>query len=208
MTDLQEKRALYPRVSAIIAKQNDEFKNIPLETLANACLRGEKVHNYCAAWTRGLWVDDIEPEYKPYFDAFVEWANENIEDLIYPSTRLYDDIKLFTGEFDMIVKLKGSNKRVLMDIKTSNIKSKTWPVQLSAYDHLCKINGYEVDMIMNLHLKKTHAAIYQEKEGEKVLISPLQVKTAQIMHEDIAPYWEIFSSALACYDYFDRKEVK
>ena len=207
MTDLQEKRSLYPRVSNIISKQNDGFRNIPLETLANACLRGEKVHNYCSAWVRGLWVDDIEPEYKPYFDAFVEWAKSNVSDLIYPSTRLYDDEKMFTGEFDMIVKLKESNKIVLMDIKTSHTTSKTWPIQLSAYNHLCKINGYYIDTIMNLHLKKTHAALYQEKEGEKVLISPPQVQAIEIMHEDVAPYWGIFSSALACYDYFDRREV-
>jgi hypothetical protein len=132
----------------------------------------------------------------------------NIEECLHSSVRLYDDTLRFTGEFDMIVKLKGNNKIALLDIKTSYTTSKTWPVQLAAYSHLCRSNDYEFNTIMNIHLKKTHAALYEEKEGEKVLVSPPRVNARIIMHEDITPYWDIFSSALKCYDYFDRKEVK
>lgn len=208
MSDLDDKRALYPRVSDIISKQNEaELRSIPIETLANACIRGTKVHEYCTAYMKSLWIVDVEPEYKPYFDAFVRWSEENIECVLYTGIRLYDDVKRFTGEFDMIVKLKNS-KTMLLDIKTSASKSKAWPLQLAAYSHLCKINGYEFDDVCNLHLKKTVAPVYEEKEGEKVLISPPSVKPIVVEHGNITPHWEIFSSALKCYDYFDRKEAK
>lgn len=208
MSDLEIKRSLYPRVSDIIGKQNrDELRNIPLDTLANACIRGQKVHDYCTAWIKQLWIPDIEPEYEPYLEAFKKWACDNIEEGYYSAVRLYDDIKCFTGEFDMIVKLK-SGKMALLDIKTSSTRSKAWAVQLAAYSHLCKINGYEFDVIYNIHLKKKSAAIYEEKGGEKVLVSPPFIEVIEIMYGDISDYWEIFSSALKCYDYFDRKEIK
>ncbi len=209
MVDLTQKRALYPRVSDIISKQNaDAFRGISLEVMANACERGTKIHSYCTSWARSLWIDEIEPEYQPYYDAFVEWAEEHVEEVMHSSVRLYDDELKFTGEFDMIVKMKESKEMVLIDIKTSASTSKAWPLQLAAYGHLCNQNDYHFDRIMNVHLKKTKAAEYEENEGEKVMISPPQVKCCTKDHGEVTPYWEIFASALKCYDYFDRREVK
>jgi len=208
MDDLEQKRALYPRVSEIIGKQNGELRGISLEVLANAALRGERIHRYCTAWGRNLWIDEIEPEYQPYYDAFVAWATENVEEVLHSSVRLYDDELRFTGEFDMIVKMKISKEIVLLDIKTSATSSKAWPLQLAAYAHLCQQNGYHFESIMNVHLKKTKPAVFDEREGKKVLVSSPQVRCCTIDHGDFIPYWEIFASALKCYDYFDRKEVK
>jgi hypothetical protein len=59
-----------------------------------------------------------------------------------------------------------------------------------------------------VHLKKTKPAKYEEIEGQKVLVSPPHVKAIAIYHEDISEAWSIFSSALNCYDYFHRKELK
>jgi PD-(D/E)XK nuclease superfamily len=206
--ELEIKRASYPRVSEIIGKQNsEELRSVPIDTLANACIRGTKVHAYCTATMKGLWVSAIEDEYRPYVDAFLSWSNENVEEELFSSIRLCDDVKRFTGEFDMIVKLK-DGKRALLDLKTSSAKSKTWPVQLSAYVHLCKLNGYEFDEVYNIHLKKVKPAIFDENSEEKILISPPQVKACLIAYNDLTPYMEIFSSALACYDYFSRKEPK
>lgn len=209
MNELEEKRSTYPRVSEIIVKQNaNEFRNVNIDVLANACIRGDKVHDYCTTWALDLWVGEIEPEYKPYFDAFTHWWRQNVESLLHYEMRLYDDVKRFSGKFDMIVKMK-NEKVLLIDLKTSCAKSKTWPVQLAAYTHLCKLNGLEIEGVMNLHLKKIKPAQYEEKNGEKVMTSPPQVKACTLNeHEDVTPYWDIFSSALACYDYFDRKEIK
>lgn len=208
MSSLEEKRANYPRVSDIISKQNsNELRSIPLETLVNASIRGTKIHDYCTAWIKNLWIIDIEEEYKPYVNSFIEWASENIKKCIHSPTRLYDDEQCFSGEFDMILEMKNGEK-ALIDIKTSAVPSKAWPLQLAAYAHLCRKNGYEFDCVYNLHLKRTKVAFFEEIQGEKVLISPPVVKTVEIKHEDLTAYWEIFASSLRCYDYFDRKEVK
>lgn len=203
MDDLDSKRVAYPRVSDIISKQNEsELRAIPIDVLANACIRGTKIHEYCTAYMKNLWVMDMESEYEPYFEAFKDWVKENIETVVSTGERLYDDVKRFTGEFDMIAKLK-NGKTALIDIKTSSASSKSWPIQLSAYHHLCTLKGYTIDTICNVHLKK------KQKNGEgKASISPSSVKAIMLEYKDIKPYWEIFSSALNCYDYFHRKGAK
>jgi len=208
MTDseLEAKRLSYPRVSDILGKQNRaEFEAIPLEVLANAAERGTKVHAYCNTFAKGLWLPEIEEECRPYFNAFEHWYEQSVDSLLFIGTRLYDDDRMFSGEFDMIVQLKDSKEIALIDLKTSTQVSKTWPLQLAAYKHLCQINGYEIQKVLNIHLKKTKPAVFNE---QKVLVSPPVVKPVPIEHQDLNPAWEIFTSALNCYDYFERKKEK
>ncbi len=209
MEDLDILRISYPRVSDIISKQNEaELKAIPLEILVKASTRGTKIHEYCTTYMRNLWVMDIEPEYLPYFDAFRQWFREEVDHVVHTSVRLYDDVKRFTGEFDMIVKLKNSSAFSLIDIKTSSSPSKAWPIQLAAYVDLCRTNGYQVDRHFNLHLKRKKEAVWEETEGKKVMISPPQIAACLIEYKDISAPLDIFTSALKCYDYFSRKEPK
>lgn len=197
-------RMMYVRVSDVIGKQNyEEMRSIPLETLANACIRGTKVHDYCTTYVKGLWMPELEPEYEPYVLAFIDWYDKNVEETLHTNTRLYDDDKKFTGEFDMIVRLKSSQEIAMLDLKTSANVSRSWPIQLAAYQHLCEINDYKPEIYMNVHLKKTKAAVY---DSDKMMVSPPCVKTKEIRHENLKPYWGIFSSALTCYDFFNRKE--
>lgn len=203
--NLDELRLNYPRVSAIIGKQTErEMRAIPIETLSNAAIRGTKIHAYCSAYLKGLWIPEVEQEYLPYLNAFIGWADENVEKTLHQNKRLYDDKLRFSGEFDCIVLLKDSKKTVMIDIKTSANASKSWPVQLAAYQHLCTLNGYEVETVYNIHLKKTKAAIFDEGS---MMLTPPQVKTVEIQYENLTKYWEIFSSALSCFDFFDRKET-
>jgi hypothetical protein len=202
---LDEKRSHYPRVSEIIAKQNEEFRRIPIEILANAAERGTKIHAYCTAHAKGLWLDGIEEEYQPYVNSFIKWYDQNVSDLIDSELRLYDDERIFTGEIDMLVKMK-DNKIVLVDIKTSHTKSKTWSIQLAAYAHLCNIStDYKIDNIINLHLKKTHAALYETKEEAKIMVSAPIVKVDIIEQNNISHYWDLFESALKCYNFFNKE---
>lgn len=205
MNDLQKLRSQYPRVSDIIGRQNEaEMRAIPIDYLANAAIRGTKIHKYCTQYIQGLFVCDIEAEYQPYVDAFVEWTSEHVKRPILCATRLYDDVKRFTGEFDMILELK-NGKRALIDVKTTATSSKTWPVQLAAYDHLCRLNGIEYDEVFILHLKKKSK---KKKEGENLVNSPLEVNAACLVPEDLNASWDIFTNALHCFDYFHRKEPK
>lgn len=202
MNEIEIKRAQYPRVSDIIFKQNrDELNRINADILANAALRGTKVHLYAAAYARGFMIPAIEPEYFPYVDAFMQWYDENVDELLHYNMRLYDDFLCYSGEFDMILKLK-NGKIVLLDLKTSATPSITWPLQLAAYANLCEKNGLDFDEVAVLHLKKKKK---KKKESED---PSFPVVAAMMMYDYINEYWEIFSSALKCFHYFSSKEVK
>jgi hypothetical protein len=196
-------RENYPRVTDIIGKQTiEDMRAIPIDVLANAAIRGSKVHEYCTAWLNSHWIPEIDPEYEPWFNAFTQWASENIVECLHSGDRLYDDVKRFTGEFDFIAKTK-DGFTVLFDIKTSSVKSKSWPVQLAAYKHLCELNGYQFDKICNIHLKKS----YKKPTGSDSHSFPVVVVDALVYdYEDVTQYWNIFASALTCYGYFHHKE--
>jgi len=210
-TELEFTRMFYVRVSEIIGKQTmEEMRSIPVDVLANAAVRGTKVHDYCAAYVKGLWICEIEEEYEPYVNCFVSWYQENVERVIYTNKRLYDDEKKFTGEFDMIVKMKNTMEIAMIDLKTSANVSRSWPIQLAAYKHLCELSGFHVDSYMNLHLKKKKPAVFEGEGEHKKMVTPPLMKAVPlpISQEDLTHSWDIFSSALKCYDYFDRKGGK
>ena len=208
MDEIQKKRLTYPRVSDILAIQNaNALRSVPIDKLMNASLRGTAVDNYCTTFMQKLFMPEIEPQYQIYVDAFISWANKNIKKVVYTHRRLYDDVLCFSGEFDAIVILNNSNELTLIDIKATCLPSKTWSVQLAAYKHLCEKNGIKIDQIMNVHLKKSAKVSTQEIQGEKVKVSIPVVCAKEIRHEHSNSAWEIFSSALKCYDYFERKEA-
>lgn len=208
MDDLEIKRLSYVRVSEVIGKQTErQMRSIPIEALANASLRGTAIHQYCTAHLKNLFIPQYEAEYENYLEEFIRWCDENVEHLLFSEIRLYDDELKISGQFDAIVRLKGSKKTALIDIKTSATSSLSWPVQLAAYKHLCELNGYNVDYVFNLHLKKIKPARFEMIKEQKVMVFPPIVKAIKIEHEDLTPYWEIFTSALKCYNYFENKEV-
>lgn len=205
--DLKEKRISYVRVSDVIGKQTErQMRNIPIEKLLHACEKGNTIHDYCEAHLRNLFIPHYEPEYQPYINEFIRWCDENVSELIFSEVRLYDDERKFTGRFDAIVKLRSSNETALIDIKTSANSSVSWPVQLAAYKHLCEINNIHIDRVFNVHLKKIKSEKLQLRNNNMVVhVTPL-VKAKEIEKKDLTPYWEIFSSCLKCYRYFEGKE--
>jgi len=189
ISDLDFQRANYPSVSHIIGSRNEnQYSGVAADVLENACVRGRKIHEYCTAEIEGLWIPDIEEEYKP--------------------KRLYDDEKKFTGEFDFIIEWEGLP--MIVDIKTSAIPSKTWGVQLAAYAMLCRQDEEMKKLIfdcrnelsyfttMNLHLKK-------KKHVDSFSVNPVEIfySVEERFYSEV-----IFNHCLSCYDYFTRKETK
>lgn len=209
MNDVEQKRLTYPRVSDILAIQNaNAMRSIPADKLINAQLRGTAIDNYCTALMKKLFMPEIEPAYQAYVDSFIEWSNQRIKKIVSTHQRFYDDDLKFSGEFDAIMILNDSDEVTLIDIKATCLPSKTWPVQLAAYKHLCEKNGIKIDRVMNMHLRKKTKTKTEEIQGEKVKVSFPVICAEEIRHEDINSAWEIFSSALKCYDYFERKKEK
>lgn len=209
MNDIITARLSYPRVSDIIGKQTAaQMKSIPIEKLTNASLRGIQVHRYCTAYLEKLFIPEMEPEYAPYVDSFIKWANQRVKKVIMTCHRLYDDDLKFSGEFDAIVVLNDSPEPTLIDIKATCSASKAWPLQLAAYEHLCKKNNIYVGRSMNVHIQKTTRKKTEEIQGKKVSISIPVLCTKELSQTNFNASWGIFSNALACYDYFDRKVQK
>lgn len=209
MDELTKRRMSYPRVSDIIGKQTaSQMKTIPIDKLTNASLRGIHVHQYCTTYLEKLFMPDIEPEYVPYVNVFTEWAAKTIQRVIMTCQRLYDDDLKFSGEFDAIVILKDSPIPTLIDIKATCTSSKAWPLQLAAYEHLCKKNNIHIGRAMNIHIKKITKKKIEEIQGKKVPVSIPVLCAKELPQPDFNASWEIFSNSLACYNYFDRKESK
>lgn len=194
MSPLELKRLNYPRVSDIIGVQTaPSMRMIPIDVMANACLRGTTVHNYCTTYAKGLFVPEIEEEYIPYFEAFKGWYDANVAQLIGAAERLYCDPLQYSGEYDLVVKLKSSEELALVDIKTSANVSKSWPVQLAAYEFLLSSNDIKTRIFYNLHLKRGNGKV--------------KANVVQYSYDDInQDGWKVFSTCLECYNYFNRKE--
>jgi hypothetical protein len=208
--EINSLRESYPRVTQILQKQTlAEMREIPLDRLINASIRGTAVHNYCTAFLEKLFMPELEEEYAPYVDAFTQWADENIKEVIQTRRRFYDDTLKFSGEPDAILILKDSDIPTLIDIKATCTSSKTWALQLGAYQHLCIKNGIPIGRSMNLHLKKSTKTKTEKIQGEKVRISIPVICAKEVLPPiDFNESWKIFNSALVCFDYFDRKEEK
>lgn len=188
---LDEDRKLYPRVSDILKVfTRKDYEMISPEVLANAAARGTKVHTYCAGYAEGLWLPEIEAECQPYVTSFALWCDECIDSVILTEERLYDDELKFSGQIDMVAKLKDGSL-ALIDLKTSANESKSWALQLAAYDHLLKLNGYTMDIVTVLKLKKTAC----------------RVKEIPYKAEQLKSSWNLFKAATDLYAYFERKEV-
>lgn len=193
---LERARQLYPRVSDIIGMQTERaMRNIPIENLVNAATRGQRIHEYCDAIVKRLFVADVEPEYEPYVSAFRSWFDENVAEVHCSEVRMYDDAYKYTGQIDLICTLKSSpDTLIVVDYKTSSAPSLAWPVQLAAYMNLGISNGYDINLDggINLHLKK----------NTKGIIAKV------IDYQDPEYYFRLFREAMSMYNYFNKKEPK
>ena len=125
----------YTRVTDILSPFNN-FSGIDPETLAAAADRGTRVHKLCESYALGLFIVHVDEDCKNYFNAFCKWFDEYVEEVICAEKRLNSPTYLISGKFDLIVRLKGDKRLVLLDNKTPQTPSKTWKLQTAAYKHL------------------------------------------------------------------------
>jgi len=125
----------YPSVTQVLKPYIDDqwFKD-------EHRIRGQKVHAACLCDLQGLWFPPLPAEYQGYFDSWRRWADTMIVKVILVETRLYDHRLKLKGRPDLIAILKGNGELVLIDLKTSQAAQKTWPLQISAYRHLAKVD--------------------------------------------------------------------
>lgn len=201
--DLTTDRMNYPRMSEVIhAYTRGAYESVPMEVLVHAQERGTKVHGYAAASLKGLFLPEIDDECGAYLESFLEWKEAARPKPKIIEERFYDDDLKFSGQADLICTVGNGKDLVLVDLKTSANPSKAWPIQLAAYKHLAEVNGLNIQRALVVQPKVT-----KKKDAHgKIVFVPGKPKVYEF--DDLDAYWEVFSSALICYNYFLRKDVK
>lgn len=145
-------RDSWPSVTQTMGPWTDKvLAKIPEALLDRAAKRGTAVHDYCGRIALGEWVVGIPTEHQGYVTSFNLWFDSQVAEVILVETRLYDEILMFHGRPDLIVRLV-DGRIALVDLKTPVQHQRAWAVQLAAYNRLADVNGYRVDCSGTLRL--------------------------------------------------------
>ena len=143
----------YDRVSACLYFISGLGKIDP-QVLDHAARRGSATHLYCASIASGMgcpgygeWAGKIDG----YIASFELWAQG--KKFLPTPDRLYSDEYMITGEIDGLYE-DTDGKIVLYDLKTPERESKTWKLQLAAYNQILFENGIHPDRLEIIKLDK------------------------------------------------------
>lgn len=150
----------YIRVTDIL-KPLIRFEDIPEDKLENARIRGEAIHEWIKEYIESRdtiferTLEHLEEEYHRWGEQFIAWWESKIQDpsfkVICTERRFFDDDLMLTGKIDIIYQQKGRN--MIADFKFTSTKSKSWPLQLSAYAYLVRLEGFDIEGIEIVHFK-------------------------------------------------------
>lgn len=172
-----------PSVSEVMTPISDaRYKNIRRTTLDKAANKGSAVHEAIEFWTR-YQIEDIEPKYRGYFEAFLRWFDKEKPVVIGSENRIYHPVLEYGGTLDYYC-YTGDWVPTLIDFKcTSELSDMSCRVQLEAYAQAVKSFDLPVERKNILHLKDNGSYEYRPYEA----IDP----TA----------WRVFGGLKCLYDY-------
>lgn len=183
---------LFPSVTQILAPFSgiEELKRRFPDRIAHAAERGTLVHNACEDIARGYLPMNVSDEIQPYIESFMYWFDK-VESVHLLETRLIDTTIGYTGQFDIVCKMKGDTSLTLVDYKSPVAVSKTWKPQLAAYRHLAEIHNIDIGR---------HASLRIRKNGKPALLDEF---TSTYTFD-----WNLFISCLNVYNNLITKGVK
>lgn len=124
--------------------------------LKEAQLKGTTIHTWAEQfYDKGTIPQDVPRGYDGYWKGF-EKFNAYFKFIpILQETVVYSHEYKFAGRMDAygILSHGGTEKRVLVDFKTSNFLRSDYGLQLAAYKHCLESMGYSVDECYILHLR-------------------------------------------------------
>jgi hypothetical protein len=121
-------------------------------TMARAAERGTRVHAHCQNILLGRPLNGVREDEIGCVRNFDAWAR-NIEEVIEVERRLYHEDLRFTGQIDIICRLKGDGLPSIVDIKTPIGYSRHWRAQLAGYKLLADHCGLGTGRVMTLRLR-------------------------------------------------------
>ena len=176
---------IIPSVTQVMKPLSDEkYKDVDQEVLDAAAKRGTAVHSACEFF--GLYgAEEIEPEYQPYFDAFLAWNREHEIEYIETEQAIWHKQLLYAGTLDLIALVDGV--LTLVDYKTTyRINDMLTAVQLEAYLRALESQGKGADGKAILQLRKNGTYCYKEYPA----------------HDHEA--WDVFTSLLKIRAYIEK----
>lgn len=157
--NFEEKRHIYtidgqilPSVTTVMRPLDSEvYRGIDENVMKMAANRGTAIHN--AVENYALYgIEDIEPEYRGYFDGFLRFWDENNPEPLATESRMYHKFLRYAGTADLPCVIGG--KKVLIDYKTSaEVNKMLTGVQLEAYAKAYSSHGFRFDEKAIVHLK-------------------------------------------------------
>lgn len=130
-------RSGFVRVTDVLSPFTN-FDCVDKDVLNLACDRGTRVHQYCQSYILNIFIDEVDEDCKPYFDSFVRWFDEYVDLVLGVEIRLYHQQLKFTGQVDLICRIKGDKSLTIVDFKTPTSHSRTWALQTAAYLELVR----------------------------------------------------------------------
>lgn len=162
-----------------------DFSKIPPEVLEEAKLRGSMAHGLFASYALCLWIPAVPENCIGYFDSFKRWFDSTVELVVAVEKRLNHPIHRYTGQLDLLCKIKGDEGYALIDHKTPAALQLSWRVQTAAYRELGLLEYPDIFRTGTLRLSK---------EGRKAKFDEHTTTLAQ----DFA----IFLNCLSAYKFF------
>lgn len=146
---------IIPSVSRIMEPLKEAtYSGISEKTLRNAANKGSSVHNSIENYFK-FQIEDVAPEHRAYFDAFLAWLSEAQPIVVVGSeVRIYHKILRYGGTIDLIYYDK-DGLLTLADFKTTyTISDMSCGVQLESYDQALASHGIKVQKKKIIHLKR------------------------------------------------------
>lgn len=183
---MEEIKPGFTRVTTPLSIYN-KFDAIDPTVLQNAAERGSRVHKYCEMYAKGEYLPEPEKEISLYLESFREWHDSMVEEVISTEQRFYDDTLMLTGQIDLIATVRGDKLPAIIDIKTAQTKSKTWPLQLAAYKHLSEIG-------IDPRVKTRRIALQLRKDGMRAKVVEYTNYAVELkIYLGILEAWRFFS---------------
>lgn len=126
--------------------------------------------------------DEIDLASKIFYTHYIEWEKLHEIQPLESEFKLVSETYKFGGIIDFYAILDGVY--TVIDFKTSKSISKEHLLQVSSYVQLLKENGYKVDQLLILDVKKD---------------LNLKIDEKYLTIDETLPYWELFKKLLDVY---------
>lgn len=152
---------IIPSVTTVLGPLNDmKYAGVGEKTLNQAANKGSAVHEAIENWVE-FGIEDIEPEYRGYFEAFLKWWEEYQPVPVATERKVYHRVMRYAGTVDFLAYI--ADELTLIDFKTTYaMNDMTFGVQLEAYSQALKSLGIQVQRKRILQLKKDGTYEYRE----------------------------------------------